>query len=370
MNINGVEIELTVTMGDHFNNPVPDGTSAVFTTEYGIVEDSCTTTDGECTVTWRSSAPRFPTLDPGGDGGLITTIHDPDYSCPSHNGSFSKGTTGPCPDPLGGAYGGRSTVLVTAVGEEFFVDRNGNGVFDQAEAEAEPPVFENLPEAFVDHNEDWVWTPGQGAGPGPGCRPPTSVETCEAAGFEETFSDFNNDNEYNLNVDPNTGKGIYNGILCPVEGDGVWCSRELVNVRSSLVLTLSDEVNFDIIMVRQNSAINTVEDTALEGEGRVYIAYVSDIFNNPPAAESTVSVSGDGGSCNIVGGDKSVEVPDIQSPGAFGVPFSVEGDGGQGTLTVEVTFKESGFYSETFACRSFAPIDDCSVSPKPPGCPP
>lgn len=369
MNVNGVEVELTVTMGDHFNNPVPDGTSALFTTEYGLVEDSCITTEGQCTVTWRSSAPRFPTLDPNGGGGLITTIHDPDYSCPSHNGSFSKGTTGPCPDALGGGYGGRSTVLVTAVGEEFFVDRNGNGVFDQAEAEAEPALFENLPEAFLDHNEDWVYTPTQGPGPGFGCQPPTSIETCEATGFEETFSDFNNDNEYNLNIDPNTGKGVYNGILCPVEGDGVWCSRELVNVRSSLVLILSDEVNFDIIMVRQNSAINTVEDTAFEGDGRVYIAYVSDFFNNPPATGSTVSIEGDGGSCNIVGGNQSVSVPDIQSPGAFGVPFSVEGDGGKGTLTVKVAFESGGSYSESFACTTFAPIDDCSLSPKPPGCP-
>jgi hypothetical protein len=57
-------------------------------------------------------------------------------------------------NPPGAPRGGRSTLLVTAIGEESFIDKNANGRYDEGE------YWTNLTEAFVDHNEDNRYTPG------------------------------------------------------------------------------------------------------------------------------------------------------------------------------------------------------------------
>ncbi len=45
MTVDGIEKTITVRMADKFNNPVPDGTAAVFTTEYGAIDPSCETVE-------------------------------------------------------------------------------------------------------------------------------------------------------------------------------------------------------------------------------------------------------------------------------------------------------------------------------------
>jgi hypothetical protein len=198
---------------------------------------------------------------------IQTTLDDNSYDCPSHTGAF-----GPCPDDLGAIRGLRSTVTVTVVGEEYFIDGNGNGIYDAGE------TFENLPEAFTDHNEDGVYTPFAG----PNCpNPPSSGENCAAAGLSEEFIDFNGDGQYSLNVDPNTGEGVYNGSLCPVEGDGVYCSRDLLNVRADLVLTLSAiEGNLEALIANTRNRPNVATDRITEGDQ--HVIYIADIFNNAP----------------------------------------------------------------------------------------
>ncbi|MBT3011623.1 MAG: hypothetical protein KUF77_13315 [Candidatus Thiodiazotropha sp. (ex Lucina aurantia)] len=144
--INGVEIALTVHAADHFNNPVPDGTSVYFTTEGGQIQSQCQIVNGRCSVNWTSANPR-----------------------PQEND---------VPDGMAG----RLTVLATMLGEESFIDANGNGVLDAGD-----PAFANIPEAFRDDNED-------------GEKHPT---------FEE-FVDFNTNGIYDdADSDPD-----YNGVLC------------------------------------------------------------------------------------------------------------------------------------------------------------
>ena len=53
-NIDGTEVTITARLADAFNNPAPDGTAVSFTTEGGVIEDSCVTTKGVCTVLWTS----------------------------------------------------------------------------------------------------------------------------------------------------------------------------------------------------------------------------------------------------------------------------------------------------------------------------
>jgi len=97
-------VDVLILAADHFNNPVPDGTAIFFTSEGGQIDSSCLTETGQCSVTWRSSAPR-----------------------PSD---------------------GRITILATAIGEESFADLNGNNVLDDTD------TYSDRPEAFRDDNEN------------------------------------------------------------------------------------------------------------------------------------------------------------------------------------------------------------------------
>ncbi|MCR9183767.1 MAG: hypothetical protein NXH81_00065 [Halieaceae bacterium] len=331
----GITSEITVRMADKFNNPVPDGTAAVFQTEYGSIQGSCVTDGGACSVIWTSQAPRFPTF----NSDLVRTTRDSNYSCPSHNVGF-----GPCPDDLGYIRGLRSTILVTALGEESFIDANGNGLYDEGES------FQNLTEAFLDHNEDGRYNPAQGCVSG-------APANCAAAGSEETFVDLNSDGTFSRGTSSTFPNGLYNGVLCPPAGDGVYCSRELVNVRDSLVLVMGSDSNFDILVV-DNS---TRRQPSVLQAGRTYTVYVADIYNNAPAGGSTVSVTGDG--CEVSGSATDFEVVDSNSIGALTLPaFSiVENAGGSITISVDgggVTV------ARDFSCQA-APEPECDPNTDP-----
>ncbi|RLQ21696.1 hypothetical protein DWB85_11830 [Seongchinamella sediminis] len=333
MTKDGVTRQLTVRMADKFNNPVPDGTAAVFTTEYGAIQSSCETVGGQCSVTWNSQAPRVPTLNENQD--LVVTIFDPGYDCPSHNGS-----SGPCPDDLGMIRGGRSTILVTAIGEESFIDSNANGIYDEGER------FANQSEAFLDINENGFYDQSTTA-----CNNNPDTLTCKA-GSEEIFTDFNSNGVFDANGDdelngyPDEGvQALYNGLLCPKEGDGVYCSRELLNVNDSLVLILSTDPNWDIALYRGVTPANSTTYN-----GGTYTAYISDYYNSKPTGGSTVSIEASG-DCEITG-KESFEVPNTTAPGAFAVSFS-QGGVGEEAGEVTVTLSPNGGgpdYSESWPC--------------------
>lgn len=347
LNTDGLCRRLAVRMADKFNNPVVDGTAAVFTTEYGSIISSCTTVGGTCTVDWTSQAPRFPTLT---NQDFVQTIEsDADYNCPAHNAAG-----GPCPLDLGFTRGGRSQILVHAIGEESFIDANGNGIMDQEESE----LFANLAEAHLDHNEDDVFTPED-----PFCLSNPSAPRC-IAGQEEIFIDFNSDELYDLNNAP----AMYNGLLCPPKGDGIWCSRNLVNVRDDQVIILNDDPNWFFLFIGEN---NNPLTRARNGE--FVTLYISDFFNNPPSGGSTVVVSASD-DCIIVGPTDFV-APNTAAPGAWGVSFLTDRnpdatfeDFVPGVVTVELTTDES--VTEVFLpCDLSAPADPNPECPDPPPSP-
>lgn len=313
----GIICKLTVSMADKFNNPVVDGTAAVFTTEFGAVVGTCTTVGGTCSVNWRTQEPRFPTI----------------------TGTQYVQTNGGSPNPnsLGYTIGGRSTIMVRAQGEESFVDSNGNGVMDEAEQD----LFVNLSEAFIDNNEDGAYTPEL-----PSCQSsPLGTAQCRA-GLEETFFDYNNNQVFDLNNEP----AVYNGLLCPPEGNGVWCSRELVEVRDDIVLTLLDDEWY----VRRSG--NTL--------------FFADIFNNPPPQGSTINLKENDG-CKVLG-ETTRTVPNLYFTGAYAVTVETEATGGTVTVTLEGT---DGIEPDpvTFDCNAAVEeTDPCDVVPPaepPEGCP-
>ncbi|MCP4114638.1 MAG: hypothetical protein GY737_04410 [Desulfobacteraceae bacterium] len=137
-NIQGTEVAVTVRAADHFNNPVPDGTSIYFTTEGGAIEPTCSTLNGSCSVVWRSQEPR--------------------------------------------PADGRVTILATALGEESFIDANGSGRYestpvnpgedpdihseeddmDEAFLDKDYDGIRDPDEEFVDYNKDGLFTEGNG----------------------------------------------------------------------------------------------------------------------------------------------------------------------------------------------------------------
>jgi len=333
----GLEAEITVRMADKFNNPVADGSVATFTTEYGSIQSSCSTVGGTCAVTWTSQDPRAPVFNTD----LVRTIFDNDYSCPEHKASF-----GPCPSDLGAIRGGRNTILVTALGEETFTDVNGNGLYDRGEP------FENLGEAFVDHNEDGVYTPVQG----PSCPPPTTNEQCRLAGSEETFVDLDGNHEFSNGRDNGEGpNGWYNGSLCPAEGDGVYCSRDLVNVRDSIVLIMSSESDYSVIVVDDQTGQKV--DKVVEGSR--YTAYTSDRFNNRPSAQSIIGYEATG-DCEALT-PTGARVPDSNAVGAVSFPIQVKGDGDTGSIVVGVE-TPGGVISIALDCETTAPPPEADAT--------
>ncbi|NRA62770.1 MAG: hypothetical protein HRU25_18120, partial [Psychrobium sp.] len=169
-NIDGVEVDITARLGDHFNNQVPDGTTVNFTTEFGIVSPSCSTINGVCSVKWSSQSPRVP--DPAYrdvlattkkigsatcTGGGLTGLSAKGYPCFYDNRIPSDDEVALANDQLmrfgglGQVYGNRITIFAHVIGEESFTDSNGNGQYDENEA------YSDLSEAFRDDNEDGVF---------------------------------------------------------------------------------------------------------------------------------------------------------------------------------------------------------------------
>jgi protocatechuate 3,4-dioxygenase beta subunit len=121
-NIDQVCSTVKATVGDHFGNPVPDGTAVSFSVESGVIGASCQTVNGICGVPLYSGQPRRE---------------------------------------------GRLTVLAYALGEEAFTDSNGNNVYDPGE-----PFSDLQPNIFRDDNENGRWDAGEpciGVNPPPGC---------------------------------------------------------------------------------------------------------------------------------------------------------------------------------------------------------
>ncbi len=104
------DVELTVFIGDRNNQALTDAHTVYFKPEYGLVNPpSCVTEEGWCSVTW-SAIKR--------------------------------------PDKDGPGYDGFVTVTAYTIGEEGFIDTNGNNVFDDGDT-----GFDDIEEPFIDADD-------------------------------------------------------------------------------------------------------------------------------------------------------------------------------------------------------------------------
>jgi hypothetical protein len=245
--IANVEVEVTALLADAFNNPAPDGTAVSFTTEGGSIQPSCVTSGGQCTVIWRSQNPS-----PEGQELAINSV-PPRLTNIDENGK---------PNFMGQKYGGRVTVLATAIGEESFPDLNGNGRFDVCEV----PAFrgeEGFPckadgtfdtdknkiiydgkdvngryfdrtEVYSDYNEDGFFNPAQ------------ESANEQAGGDLEEYVEFNGDGLFNEK------DGLYNGVLCAENNDSGCSEKKSINVSAQGVIVMSGSTPYWCIRSAQD----------------------------------------------------------------------------------------------------------------------
>lgn len=114
-------VEITAKVGDKNNQLITDEHTIFFATEWGLIEPSCTTKDGTCSVSWQTS--------------------------------FGPGTV-PADHLV--------TITGYTLGEEDFNDSNGNGVFDDNDTPfpASGDLFSDREEPFVDADRDGVFNSG------------------------------------------------------------------------------------------------------------------------------------------------------------------------------------------------------------------
>ncbi len=239
LSCDGEPVTINIRLADRYNNPAPEGTATAFTAEGGAINGQCTTGDpfgdalveaGVCSVTWTSRAPR-----------------------PAN---------------------GRVTILATAIGEESFIDSNGNGVYDVGE------TFSDLGEAFRDDDES-------------GTRNNSEVTV-----------DYNNNGVFD------GANGSFTGYIC--DSPGTNCRSETLNLRQSLVLSMSDGP------VLENSDISVFVDAPNDYDAAsrtltlrqpkavaTFAVVVRDVNDNPLPFDSTVSLSSEVGDVP----DEATDVP-------------------------------------------------------------
>ena len=228
-NIDGVTSTAIIRLADAFNNPAPNGTAVTFTTSGGAIDGSCTTIDGICPVTWRSQNPR-PTP--------AATV--------SFSNITSNGYTMYCSDGSVECRKGRVSILATAIGNESFIDGNGNGVYDDISKD----IFVNSNGVYSSA------TKGLPISNTALCSPSVphssaaygvtnSCDDLREAYVDKNFNsvrdaieeivDFNTNGDFDLL--PN---GKYDGALCSgkAKADGD-CTTNKVNVRESVSLVMA-----------------------------------------------------------------------------------------------------------------------------------
>jgi ASC-1-like (ASCH) protein len=144
---NGVELRCTAYLADRFDNVVPEGHSVMFRAEAGAFQGAqgdvaIATTDknGEATIIFKSQNPRpwdVPCVEWETNAGL--------YDCGANAG-------------LGiNPRDGWVTIIAFTTGEEDFIDKDGDGLYDSGEE------FTDLGEPCVDANDnetcDWETEP-------------------------------------------------------------------------------------------------------------------------------------------------------------------------------------------------------------------
>lgn len=354
----GIEVDITARLADHFNNPVPDGTTVQFRTEFGAIEPSCNTLGGACSVKWRSQSPRQPTpefTDVNAIRRIIGTAQ-----CRDVNGNITGLSAANLPcfydnvrqdndrGGLGNVFGNRVTVFAHVLGEESFSDTDGSGSYSAQES------FTDLTEAFMDDNEDRVFgarfsdgsIQAGAADIGAQCYKTNindnSVSECfEPGGDNEESIDLNGNKRFDQ------GNGLYNGVLCHIDDENAGiCSRKLVNVFKNLTILQAsgagDDFRFGFIEAtgahetERLNPTNYNQPVDISAADKTIIVYAADQFNGLLPVGTIISFETGNGS--IVGPSEC----EVGNSSAFGinscsVTLKKDDESDSSSLTVTIT---------------------------------
>jgi hypothetical protein len=277
-NYDGVSVPVTVSMTDRFSNPVPDGTAASFRTALGGIQPSCqtgtpTAGSGACTVNWVSKTPYTVSGNPQSTGGNANV-----------SAAYCSNPVATALNLCNSTTNGRSAILVTAIGEESFVDGSGTGYFDPADTAAWDAT-----------NPDNNFTTGSSAG-----KPKPWQDTSEpflnqwelydqygtpTYVFGEPYIDFNN------NGTRDGPDGLVESALC----QGPLCNTSSTSVEigaSNLVILSGSHPNVNIL-----AATNGVTSGAVVvGAGTTITLDIFDDRGQQMPSGTTVAFSLSGGS--------------------------------------------------------------------------
>ena len=348
-NILGEEVNVTVNLNDHFQNPVPNGTRVNFIADGGMVEPSCETENGVCSVKWISAKPLpgfnkdnnplvkqksnqknldgshqiHPTNDPAskfyfnrvpgtendlfcGDG---SPVQDADVVCDAYR----------LVDEDSSWNGGRSgvvTILAYTQGEVGFTDGvvpEGNGRFDEGE------YYSAMAEAYLDANENGVYD----------------------------APDVNNPYEELIELDHNgsytAAPGKYQGGNCSEGARANGHCAEPVHIRQSIQLIMAS----DIVNINLDSATGA-------NSGELDLNECINVYNEK-AVEFKFSVSDYNGNTPIVATDLTFEIADFDIVKA---PAVVGNSNNTYAHTVYLTVEPGDLYSNTIARLYAAHPDD------------
>ena len=316
---------------------------------------------------------------------------------------------------MGQPYGGRSTILAFALGEESFVDDNGNNEYDYGE------TFSDLTEVILDKNEDGVFgdvdgdsasvtsvgpysDAGSGGNPVGGKRDKSSpfcygpqtivgdlaglgssteheVYCYQDGGEEELFVDADKDGVMDV------GNGIYNGSRCrtpmqDADGDGdaddVVCTTDLLNISREVQILMSGSRSYIAFRTTSGGAngggelISEVE----QGSGQA----ISNTASTPPdwttdnataVISKTVQKGAEVNTDLLTPGNRDVQLFTITN--AFTTPFATwdlsfdvtRTDAGMmppGTGDVEVFASGTRLTFESGTCGESVGTETCTVT--------
>ena len=202
----GATIDLGIRIGDHYQNPVIDGTRVYFRATGGMIGPSCETVDGKCSVTWQGSNPRpvdgYVTI-------VAYTRGQGDFQDANSNGLFDIGES------------------FTSY-EEFYIDANGSGNYETGGAYQ--PIVDIDGDGIADFK--WaadayrVWVDQDSTG--------AVNYTIDSTTFFEEFIDTNNNGSYD---DISAIK--YQGANCSDAAIAAGHCAEQINLKDSVRIQMS-----------------------------------------------------------------------------------------------------------------------------------
>jgi hypothetical protein len=238
-NVDGVTTDVTMSLADRQGNPVPDGTAVNFVTEGGVMIP--------------------PVCYTGGVKDPVTGV----FSA-AGNSQCSVKIRSQAPRPTNG----RVSILAYAAGEEDFVDRNFNNVYDAGD------TFTDLGNAFRDDNESLTFDAGEFSVPrtgsvssGNGCpgllgRPGTCDGVWGAADVRKqmvmVFA------TSSANIVGSFSSGLLSVTISDVNGNSVPTGSKVTARTSSATCGL-------------NGTINTIVDTVQNTLGPFAIGYATSV---------------------------------------------------------------------------------------------